>query len=341
MEKTDIAVALYDDAACGLSPVMPYIGAGFDGKHFTRLTKLYLAAALLRCGFDVVDCNPRSVAVDAQELAVFVNRRAVDACVVISYAAFGSRRSFNDVHGFTVRMPIGRLSARSRVFCEDICAKLQMHMCGDVGNDGVFGAIGCATAVVEAGYLTYFDEAKLVYDPDFARAVAESVALGVCEHFDRPYVRMDDASCYPLLGAARRGKKVMLLQCLLNAGGSDLAIDGVFDAATDRAVKEFCIRQNKPTDRGVTADIWRELLLTERRALRFGVADNGVLYLQRKLISKLYLAPLSGVFDERTHSAINEFCAASGLSPISKENPIYPELYDAIASVGGGRPRLI
>lgn len=242
MEKTDITVALYDDATCGLTPVLPYVGTSFDGKHFTRAAKHCLSSALSRSGFDVADCNPYSAAIDAQELAVLVNRRAADACIILSYAAFGSRRSFNDVSGFNVRAPSGRLFSRSRVLCEDICAKLHMRMCGSVGIDGVFGAIGCPSAVIEPGYLTCFDEAKLVYDPDFALNVAESAALGICEHFDRPYIHRE-----PTKPETRRALKlgttdddVLYIQQKLYSKLYPVEMNGVFDEGTLAAVNAFC-----------------------------------------------------------------------------------------------------
>ena len=61
MENIVIAVGAAD---CGTSPLMPYVGERFDGKNFTTLAKRYLCAALLRCGFDVIDpadgvCEPQ------------------------------------------------------------------------------------------------------------------------------------------------------------------------------------------------------------------------------------------------------------------------------------------
>lgn len=339
----DITIAVCDDTACGTSPIMPYVGARFNGRSFTSAAKLFLSAALLRCGFDTVDGNPDSRSVDTQDLALRINRYAVDAAIVVSYAAFGSRKSFNDKRGFCVRFPSGRFVRKSKVFCEDICIKSeQSGRTGDVRPDYTFGAAGCPTAIVDAGYITCFDEAKLIYDTDFVVSVAEYIAMGVCEYFNMPYVRRDDIFSYPLLCAARRGKKVKMLQCLLDAYGYSLATDGVFGTETDAAVKKLCARNGRPKNEGVTAAVWRDLLLTALPELTVGSENNAVMYLQRKLYSKLYPVEIDGVFGEQTLSALNEFLAenvGAGFS-VARDGAITDDIYKLLVPVGGGRPRL-
>ncbi len=338
-----IIVAVNHDAQCGSSPSMPYVDSRFDGKEFTRICKLYLAAALLRCGFEVIDCNPDSKTVDAQDLAIRINRNAVDAAVTISYAAFGSRRSFNDVRGFSVRN-VGRLTQKSKVFCEDIYAKLAMNgRDGKIVSDGGLGTFNCVAAVVDAGYCTYFDEAKLIYDTDYCVSVSEYIAMGICEYFNMPYIRRDDIFSYPLLCTARRGKKVKMLQCMLNVYGNNLPIDGIFGSETDAAVKTFCERNGKSRDGGVTPAVWRDLLLTNLPELKFGSQNNAVWYIQRKLYSKLYPVDIDGVFGEKTLAAINEFLSENVDDDfsLSVNDMIDDEVYKLLTAVGGGRSRLI
>ena len=110
----DITVALYSDGACGTTPIMPFLGARFDGAEFAKLCKTYLAAALLRCGFDVYDANPDGGAIDNVDLVMRINRRNADAAISVTAAGFGSRKSFNDASGATVRFPGGRFTARDR-----------------------------------------------------------------------------------------------------------------------------------------------------------------------------------------------------------------------------------
>lgn len=336
----NITIALYDDVLCGSSPVMPYVGEKYCGKEFTYIAKLYTAAALLRCGFEVLDAP--ATRADIQDVIMRVNRAGADALIMISYAAFGSRRSFNDAHGFAARFPLGRFAVKSRVMCEDICAKLALTgRDGGVGTDGLLGAVNCPAAVIDAGYLTNFDEAKLVYDPDFALAFAEHVAMGLCEHFGMPYVGRDDAFSYPLLGIGRRGKKVKMLQCLLNVHGARLAPDGVFGGETDKAVKAFCMNNDKPKDGAVTPAVWCDLLLTSPYELTVGAKSCAVLYLQRKLRSKLYPAPQTGVLDDDTLDCLNAFLADNvGDARVAKDGSVSADILKLLSAVGGGRPRL-
>ena len=336
----EITIALHDDGACGCSPVMPYIGERYDGKIFTSLAKQFLAAALLRCGVEVLDvAAPRT---DIQDIIMRVNRAGADALIMLSYAAFGSRKSFNDIHGFSVRFPLGRFAVKSRVLCEDICAGLAlMNRDGAVGTDGLLGAANCPAAVVDAGYLTNFDEAKLAYDPDFALGLAEHIAMGVCEHFGVPFVRRDDAFAYPLLGVGRRGKKVKMLQYLLNANGARLLPDGVFGGETDKAVKALADGNDKPQGGAVTQEVWCNLLLTALPELKADAKSNAVLYLQRKLRAKLYPAPQSGVLDQATLDCVNAFlCDFSGTDGLAPCDNVDGDALKLITTMGGGRPRL-
>lgn len=339
MENIVIAVGAAD---CGTSPLMPYVGERFDGKNFTTLTKRYLCAALLRCGFDVID--PADGVCEPQDLILAANRHTVSAAITVSYTAFGSRKSFNDVHGSVVRYSQGRFGGKSRVLCEDICAKLRLFGKSATAPDGALGAANCPTAVVDAGYITYFDEAKMLYDPDFAVETGEHIAMGVCEHFGMPYIRRDDILSYPLLCSAatgKRGKKIKMLQALLCANGYRVEMDGIFGKNTDMAVKTFCINNGMRDCDGVTAAVWRDLLLLNPPKLEYGTKHNAVLYLQRKLTSKLYKTPLSGALDEDTVSAVNEYLTEieSGLST-RKGGGITEEIFKLIQAVGGGRPRL-
>ncbi len=335
----DITVALYSDGACGTTPIMPFLGARFDGAEFAKLCKTYLAAALLRCGFDVYDANPDGGAIDNVDLVMRINRRNADAAISVTAAGFGSRKSFNDASGATVRFPGGRFTARSRIFAEDICAKLPDCK---VAPDTEFGMLNCKAAMVCAGYLTNFDEAKRLCDPDFAVMIAESAALGACEHFDMPYIRRDDVSSYPLLCSSRRGKKVKMLQALLNAYGAKLPVDGAYGGETDAAVRAFVSDNGKRRDGGVTADVWRDLLLTDLPELAYGSANNAARYIQRKLRSKLYPVEQTGVFDEKTLVALNEFLAETvgGGFALDKTSKIDADIYKLLAPIGGGRPRL-
>lgn len=323
---------------CPTSPVMPFVGRQFEGAYFAELTKRYLEAALLRCGADIIDC-PHGV--NESELAVAIDRRNADALINLGYARFGSGKSFNDVHGVNVIYGGGRPTQSSRTLAEDICAKIMGYR--DVGTAAGSGRCSIPTVTVELGYTTCFEEAKLIYDPDMAVILAERIALGVAEHFSVPYVRRDDISAYPLLAQTRRGRNVKMLQALLGANGCDISVDGDYGSVTDSAVKTFCTENGEPPKNAVTASVWRKLLLCDLGELRPGAKNNATLYLQRKLLSKLYNVEPDGVFGKNTLKAVNEFLseAVGGGAEMRIGEVLDPDAFKLIATIGGGRPRLL
>ena len=336
MENIVIAVG---GAECAKSPVMPYIGEHIYGHDFTLLATLSLEAALLRCGFDVL-CLKTA---EPQDIIMMSNRHNADAVVMMSYATFGSGKSFNDESGAVVRYSHGRQGGKSRVLCEDICAKLAMYKKASVEADGMLGAASAA-AVVDGGYLTNFDEAKLACDPDYTVKIAEHTALGICEHFGMPYTVRDDITAYPLLcpsATGKRGNNIKMLQALLSANGYPLDIDGAYGRETDLAVKTFCVNNGMPADNGITASVWRDMLVTNPPDLPEGSKHNAVLYVQRKLYGKLYKTPRDGVLGGETINALNEFIAeAGGDTSLTDNHCARADAIKFLAKSDSGRPRL-
>ncbi len=322
---------------------MPYLGKRFHADIFTRRAKLYTMAALLRCGFDAVDCNPSGDG-DMQDYSMRASRISADAAIILSYGAFGSGRTFNDVSGFCVRVPAVRTTKKSKTLCEDIFVALgrgRNGLSGSLAACGEYFGANCPAAVIDAGYVTNFDDARLIFDPDFAVDVSERAAHGVCEFFGVPYVKRDDISAYPMLCLARRDKNVKMLQCLLDAHGAELVIDGVYGAETDRAVKGFCLDNGKPAG-GATAAVWRDLLLAEPREFGLGSRCASVGYVQSKLQSKLYPSEITGEFDRLTLDALNAFLADTVGSDavLGKDEKVTEDIIRLLSPVGGGRPRL-
>ena len=163
-------------ADAGLTPPMPFAGKRFDGGLSAGLARLVLEIALVRCGFDIYD--RRAPTSDTQELIMQSNRVQADCIAVLSCSAFGSRKSFNDVRGGTVKYAAGRNGGKSRELAEDVCAKLAgINSCDTAALNNEFNGAACPAIVVEMGYLTNFDEAKLMCDPDYLRILAEYAAM--------------------------------------------------------------------------------------------------------------------------------------------------------------------
>lgn len=337
----DIIIAV-GGADAGLTPPMPFIGQRWDGNKPTALARLMLEIALLRCGFDVSD--RRAPLSDTQELIYQSNRVGASGIVVMSSGAFGSRKSFNDVAGGTVKYSLGRHSAQSRELAEDVCAKLcNIKRCQTAMCNHEWNGAACPAAVVEMGYLTNFDEAKLMHDPDYIRNIAEYAAMGICEYFGMPYIPHSPAA-YKQLRAhiGMRGKNIKLIQAALCAAGYTLDIDGIYGKNTDIAVKTFAINNGHTEDcDGISEGLLQDLLFVSPAYIPPMSKHSNVLYIQRKLIAKLYPSPINGTADEDTIAAVNEFLTETENTYATPENGgITKQAMQILSAIGGGRPRL-
>ncbi|MCH5154778.1 MAG: peptidoglycan-binding protein [Clostridiales bacterium] len=329
----DFVIAI-GGADAGETPFMPFVGKRFDGVKCAAWARLMLEIALLRCGFDVYDRH--TPVTDTQELILQSNRHAADCIVVLSCGAFGSRKSFNDVRGSAVKYSPGRFGAKSREIAEDVCAKVKsLGPCSAVTLNNEFNGAACPVIVINMGYLTNFDEAKLLFDLDYIHNIAEYAAMGICEYFGMPYIPLSPAAYARFnVKPGMRGKNVKLLQAALILNGYPVVIDGVYGKSTEIAVKEFYINNGGPDN------ILHDLLFVAPCELPSGSKHNGVLYLQRKLISKLYSSPDSGTLNEDTISAVSEFLTDTENTQYISNNGITKEAFKLLAEIGGGRPRL-
>lgn len=336
MENIVIAVA---SAECGSSPVMPYIRKRTDGVEYARRIKLNVMLAALRCGFDVIDIG--APIKDPQEVIMPANRYAADAAIVLSYATFGSCKSFNDLCGCVAHCSPGRFYTQSRTLCEDICAFILPHRNARVEHDGMLGGANCKTAVVDAGYLTCFDEARLAADPDHASFIAEHIVMGLCENFGMPYLLRDDVANYPLISGScngKRGAKIKLVQTALAVNGCANTVDGIFGNSTELELKTFCIN-NDVDERGVGESFWTHALLTDKRRVKASDKTAERRYIALKLRAKLYCAS-DAPSDVELTDALNAFLADAGKPRVTASGYIDADAINLISAVGGGRPRL-
>lgn len=321
-------------ANAGETPFMPFVGKRFDGSKTSALARLMLEVAALRCGFDIYDKH--SPVTDTQELILQSNRRGADCIAVLSCGAFGSRKSFNEVHGSTVKYSSGRFGPKSRELAEDVCAKIGGEKpCTALSLNNEFNGAACPAIIVDIGYLTNFDEAKLLSDPDYIHNIAEYATMGICEYFGMPYIP-PSPSAYSRFNVkiGARGKSVKLLQAALCINGYPVTIDGVYGKNTEIAVKEFYINNDGPSD------VLRDLLFITPRDIPTHSKHNSVLFLQRKLNSKLYAAPESGTLCETTLAAVNEFLTDTENTKLISDNGVTKEAFSLLSEIGGGRPRL-
>ena len=326
------------------TPVMPYLNVPFYENQFNRPTKIKFLEACLRNGFAVFDVKPELTDTSVSTRVRRINAQNLTLLVTFGYNAFGSGNSFNSARGISAFYSRQNAQAtRSRALAEEIYEQLLLGTnqlgrgVSSLTDVGVLQSVNCPSALVEPGYMTNFDEAKLMLDPDYQTEVAEESCKGVCEYLGERYLARGDLNNYPTLRSGSSGNFVYLLQYILSQNGYNLTIDGVFGANTQRAVTEFQTANNLTADGIVGPNTWRTLLvLPPRPTVRFGDRNVYVRYLQQKLTSKLYpLGNIDGIFGNATREATVAFQRENGLDP---DGIVGPLTWQVVSVVGGGRP---
>ncbi|MCQ2555968.1 MAG: peptidoglycan-binding protein, partial [Clostridia bacterium] len=199
---------------------------------------------------------------------------------------------------------------------------------------GVLSNVNCVSTLIEAGYMTNREEAKLMLNPIFVNNVGEGACAGVCQYLGVNYVPREVQN-YPILKATNRGNSVKLLQYLLNEYGYNLSTDGSFGNNTLNAVKSFQRNNNLTVDGIVGRNTWNALLNLNPTAvtLRQGDRKSGVLFLQRLLLSYLYpITSLDGVFGAETLAAVKAFQTENGLIA---DGIVGPRTWNALLNTAG------
>lgn len=304
------------------TPLISYIGRSFYENEFNRQAKLEFMLACLRCGFNVYDVKPEVQDISISTRVVRVNRARLSLLVTFAYNASGTGTSFNSAQGIEVYYsPYNSYPSESRRLAQDIFDKL-IAVTGRPGrfvgtlSVGLLSNVNCPSALIEAGFMTNWEEAKLMLNPNYVVQVGEASCQGVCEFLDVQYVPRELQN-YPTIRQGQRGNFVQILQLLLNEYGYNLVADGIFGARTRTAVIDFQ-RNNGLTQDGIVGrNTWNALLNLNPSSfvLRNGSRNSAVLYLQRLLLSFLYpITDLDGVFGAETERAVRSFQSENGLT---------------------------
>ena len=203
---------------------------------------------------------------------------------------------------------------------------------------GILRSVNCPSAIMECGFMTNFDEAKLMVDPDFQNACGQGGCIGVCENLNVDYVEGMSYASLPTVRFGSRSNAVALLQCYLNLYGDALTVDGSFGSGTQAAVIKFQQNNGLTADGIVGRNTWRTLLMQDPLPLlRQGSRGVYVRYLQQKLLSKLYaVGTVDGVFGNNTTNAVREFQQENGLAA---DGIVGPLTWAKLTPIGGGRPQ--
>jgi peptidoglycan hydrolase-like protein with peptidoglycan-binding domain len=129
---------------------------------------------------------------------------------------------------------------------------------------------------------------------------------------------------WPLVRRGDREHPVRTLQHLLRAHGRNVAVDGIFGAATDAAVRAFQARRGLTVDGIVGPHTWSALIVVLRRGSR-GEAVRAVQ--EEFQFRNLSGDPkkgvqVDGIFGPRTEEAVRGFQGAVGIAVDGVVGPI-------------------
>ncbi len=304
------------------TPVLPYINRSFYENEFNSKAKLQFILACLRCGFRVYDLKPEVQDVSISNRVTRARRAGINLLVTFAYNAAGNANVFSSAQGLEVYYsPYNPFATQSQRLSEDVYQEI-LNNTGRTGrfvgrlSVGVLSNVNCPSTLIEAGFMTNFNEAKLMLNPNFILQNGEGACEGVCKYLDVNYVARELAN-YPTIRRGSNGNFVTILQYLLNQYGFNLSTDGVFGANTENAVKQFQTNNNLVADGIVGRNTWNALLNLNPTAntLRRGSRNSAVLYLQQLLLSYLYpITNLDGIFGGETERAVVAFQTENGLT---------------------------
>lgn len=324
------------------TPIMPYINRSFYENEFNRRCKNAFIEACLRCGYNIFDVKP-----EIQDISITTRVRRTNSArptLVVTYAynAFGDGTTFNNSNGFEVYYSrLNQFASQSQNLSQDI----YQQMVNNVSNNGrgvgtlnvsMLTAVNCPATLIEAGFMTNFEEAKLMLNPIYITQVAESTCQGVCQYLDVQYIPREDFSAYPTLRRGNQCNKIILLQYLLNRYGYNLTPDGIFGTRTYNAVTDFQRKNGLTVDGIVGRNTWNALLNPQGKTIRLGDRSGGTWYLQQMILSKLYpIGEIDGAFGQNTLQAVRDFQSENGLTV---DGIVGPATWRALDTIGGGRP---
>ena len=328
------------------TPIMPYLNRSIYENEFNYPTKNYFLIACLRTGFNIFDVKPERTDTGLNTRVARVNAQNLSALVTFAYNAAGNELVFSDANGMEVYYsPQNAPASRSHVLSNDVYEYViqgtpQLGRGVKTLDVAMLSSVNCPATLVEAGFMTNFDEAKLMLDPDFQKETGNQSCQGVCEFLDVQYVpELTSTQGLPLLRNGSRGRAVQAMQYYLVQNGFNPGTpDGIFGTNTQNAVRNFQSQNGLAVDGIVGPNTWNNLLVLNPQnvLLRRGSSGSYVRYLQQKLTAKLYpLGTIDNIFGSQTENAVRAFQEENGLSV---DGIVGPNTWRALIPIGGGRP---
>ena len=326
------------------TPIMPYINRPIYENEFNFAAKNYFLADCLRVGYFILDVKPNRQDLSVSARVNIINRASPTLVYTFAYNAAGDGKSFSSANGIeTFYSPLNQFSGQS----QQLSTNVYNEAISETGLNGrgvktldiaVLSAVRVPSGLIEAGFMTNFEEAKLMLDPDYQKAIGNSATKGVSEFLNVQYIPIEEEK-FPVLRVGSNGKFVRYLQFKLKTQGYNISsVDGIFGANTQSAVIAFQQANNLTADGIVGPKTWNNinLLNPQQTILKKGSIGSYVKYLQQKLLSKLYpVGIIDGIFGANTERAVKEFQEENGLSP---DGIVGPKTWEKVLDISASRP---
>ena len=303
------------------TPYIERLGRQIYENEFNRQAKNKFIEACMRQDFSVYDVKPELQDISISERVRRINAQNLTLLVTFAYNAYGEQ--FNSASGLeTFYSTLNPKASQSKTLAQDLYNRLiegtDQNGRGVKNLDvGVLSNVNCTSSLIEAGFMTNYDEAMLMLNPLFQTEVGEEACHGVCDFLGVGYIPRNDLSVYPLLRQGSRNNFVYLLQFILNNSfGYNLSVDGIFGNNTLSAVRDFQSNNGLTVDGLVGNNTWTYLLnLPPYPLLREGSRSSYVRFLQNLLQSKFIpTGNIDGIFGSQTLNAVRAFQQENNLS---------------------------
>ena len=197
------------------TPYIERLGRQIYENEFNRQAKNKFIEACMRQDFSVYDVKPELQDISISERVRRINAQNLTLLVTFAYNAYGEQ--FNSASGLeTFYSTLNPKASQSRTLAQDLYNRLiegtDQNGRGVKNLDvGVLSNVNCTSSLIEAGFMTNYDEAMLMLNPLFQTEVGEEACHGVCDFLSVGYIPRNDLSVYPLLRQGSRNNFVYLL----------------------------------------------------------------------------------------------------------------------------------